>query len=85
MLEQETTVKPLSCEHKRVMSVSAKANDLQFYKIPHLDIEHEGYAPYIDGVCCGDYIRFNLCLDCGKIIGFDGITDEELKSTLVEA
>lgn len=56
------------CNHDRVLQVSAKAFDCQVHAVPHLDIEREGYAPSIDGLCSGDYINFTVCLDCCKVL-----------------
>lgn len=56
-----------NCEHSRTLQVSAKASDCQVHAVPHLDIEREGYAPRIDGLCSGDYINFTVCLDCGVV------------------
>lgn len=73
------------CEHKRQMTVYAKADDRQCYRVPHLGIDHDGYAPHIDNLCGGDDVKFKICLDCGTVIGFNPITDEELQECIDEA
>lgn len=60
-------IEPAKCQHTRVLQVSAKASDCQVHAVPHLNIEREGYAPRIDGLCNGDYINFTVCLDCGVV------------------
>jgi hypothetical protein len=65
------------CKHERVMHVNAKADDRQQYRVPHLDIDKDGYAPQIGELCHGDYIELTICLDCGTVIGLDvPISDE---------
>jgi hypothetical protein len=66
------------CEHKRTLHVGAKASDMQNYSVPSLDLEHQGYAPMILGLCGDDYIDFEVCLDCGVILGLEQLTDEVL-------
>lgn len=66
------------CEHKRILEVGAKASDLQNFAVPHLELEHNGYAPHITHLCSGDYIEFSICLDCGVVVGFKPISDEDI-------
>lgn len=66
------------CKHKRLLEVGAKASDLQNYAVPHLGLDHDGYAPHITHLCGGDYIEFSICLDCGVVVGFKPISDEEI-------
>lgn len=44
-----------------------KCSDLSVVNL--LGVEHEGYVPDDIGVGGGDYIRFDLCLNCGKVQG----------------
>ena len=58
------------CKSKRVMHVTAKCSDLCRVQIG--DKEHDGYVPTDvvfgkDGF--GDYVEFDLCLDCGQMLG----------------
>lgn len=69
------------CGSQRVMSVSGKVSDMCFVSVPHLDIKHEGYAPGL-GVGSGDYLKFAVCLDCGKIQNFTPQTDEDVREAL---
>jgi hypothetical protein len=68
----------MSCKHERVIIMSAKADDRQGYSVPHLAIDKQGYAPFIDGLCHGDYIGLTVCLDCGTVVGFKPQTDAEM-------
>lgn len=67
-----------SCSSVRIARISAKHSDAFSIRVPHLEIDRDGYAPYITGVCGGDYTLFSFCLDCGKIQGYEPITDQEL-------
>jgi hypothetical protein len=66
------------CKHARVLHVNAKADDRQEYRVPHLGIDREGYAPRIGELCHGDYIEFTVCLDCGTVVGLDVPMSDEM-------
>jgi len=55
------------CKSERVLSLSAKCSDMCGYNLG--DKSDHGYAPYVNGICGGDYIEFDTCLDCGQIQG----------------
>lgn len=65
----------------RILDVSGKPSDRNFVIATHLDAEKEGYVPYGLGIGGGDYIEFELCLDCGRIQSDWPIDD----STVIEA
>ena len=68
------------CDHKRILKLDAKADDRQFHTVAHLGIERDGYAPRIEGLCGGDYVRFKVCLDCGVITTMKlPVTDEDIE------
>jgi hypothetical protein len=70
----------LGCQHVRTMRVNAKADDRQYHVVSHLEVERDGYAPYLDGICHGDYVELTLCLDCGNVISREfPVSDEELR------
>jgi hypothetical protein len=70
----------VECQHVRTMRVNAKADDRQYHVVSHLEVERDGYAPYLKGICHGDYVELTLCLDCGKVISREfPIGDEELR------
>lgn len=68
------------CEHKRTITVDAKADDRQAYYVQHLKLNRDGYAPRIQGLCGGDYIEFKVCLDCGVVTTLKlPVTDEDIE------
>lgn len=56
-----------SCKSNRVISVSAKCSDCCGVNLGN--VSHEGYVPEGLGIGGGDYIDFDLCLDCGQLQG----------------
>lgn len=71
-----------SCGSDRVCSLSAKCSDMFGLTLGDLEIEND-YVPGDFGIGGGDYIRFDHCLDCGKIQGefpLD-VTELEMDST----
>ena len=60
----------MMCEHKRTNSVSAKCSDCFNMTMTedNVQTEQSGYVPCDIGIGGGDYIEFNYCLDCGKIL-----------------
>ena len=74
------------CNGDRILSVNGKTSDLCY--ISYKDIDHDGYVP--EGIIVGDggygdYINFDLCLDCGKVQGKFPISDEQVKSAIESA
>ena len=70
------------CDSKRIFSISAHSSDLNFVEVKHLRYEHDGYAPYIKGICGGDDVDISVCLDCFRIKGMRPMSDEELLKAL---
>lgn len=70
----------MACKHERTANINAKCSDMCGISIDHLDFEHDGYVMDL-GVGSGDYVDFNFCLDCGQIIGFEPVTDEQIKAS----
>jgi len=68
------------CGSNRIAGIHGKCSDLGSVSIPHLDFEHQGYQMDL-GVGSGDYIDFELCLDCGQVQDFVPISDEEIKAS----
>ena len=64
------------CESDLIVSISGKSGDLSNACFKKL--EHQGYNLSIDGVCSGDYISFNLCVNCGTLQGFKPMTESEV-------
>lgn len=73
-----------NCNSNRIMYINGKCSDLCTVNVPHLNKEHDGYAPNIPQVCDGDYIEFSFCLDCGMIQNFAPIGDELLLEELYD-
>ena len=66
------------CDHTRVIELYLKHNDLTDIKIKHLDIDIDGeYVPHI-GNLGGDDTNLDICLDCGQVLDWEPITDEEI-------
>jgi len=55
------------CESDRVLDIKAKSNDCCIMDL--YGVQHVGYAPRIDGISGGDYIKTSICLDCGQVQG----------------
>lgn len=55
------------CDSKRILRVSSKPSDCSSVTLG--DVSHDGYLPKDLGIGGGDYVEFNLCLDCGKVQG----------------
>jgi len=54
-----------NCKSKRIQSVSAKCGDCCSLTINGK--WRSDYVPDDSGIGSGDYIKFDLCLDCGMI------------------
>jgi len=70
-----------TCGSDRVCSLSGKCSDMFGLTLGDLEIDND-YVPDDFGIGGGDYIRFDHCLDCGKIQGdfpLD-VTDLEMNS-----
>lgn len=72
----------MKCNHDRTIQINAHSSDLNFVTVPHLGIEKEGYLPDIEGLCSGDDVNIEVCLDCGHVVGFEKMTDKEIKAAL---
>ncbi len=55
------------CGSDRVLVCYAKASDCQNYTLAGKF--KEGYAPTIDGICGGDDLCPDICLNCGQVQG----------------
>lgn len=55
------------CGSKRVLSAGGKCSDLFSASIDSLEVD--GYVPDDLGIGGGNYIEFDLCLDCGQLQG----------------
>lgn len=57
------------CVHERTFSIGGKASDRHNWFWPD-GSEGDGYAPNIPGLCGGDYVDLEVCIDCKIVIGF---------------
>ena len=68
-----------NCSGERIMSVSGKCSDLSFVEVKHLGLEHQGYVPMNLNIGSGDYLEFDVCLDCGHMQGKWPEDDSQVK------
>jgi len=57
-----------NCGGDRVANINGKCSDRFSLQLGELEIEDD-YVPSDFGIGGGDYIEFELCLDCGKLQG----------------
>lgn len=55
------------CKSCKILSINAKCSDLCTLKLEHHI--NNGYVPDYLGIGGGDYIAFDLCIDCGQMQG----------------
>ena len=77
----------MSCEcgSDRIMFVNGKTSDM--CQCVYQDINKDGYVPsglpFSDKY--GDYIEFDLCLECGRMQGKFPVSDAKVKKAIEEA
>jgi Zn ribbon nucleic-acid-binding protein len=54
-----------TCKGDKILSVYAKCSDL--CSVSYNGKSLDGYVPTHLGIGGGDYVRFKLCLSCGKV------------------
>ena len=57
------------CQSKRVLGVNSKSSDMNQFFLGDREAESGGYVISNAGIGRGDYIRFEVCLDCGQMQG----------------
>lgn len=67
------------CNSERVAKINGKTSDCCFVSI--LDYTSCDYVPDDMGIGGGDYLEFDLCLDCGQLQGKFPLPLTELEST----
>lgn len=55
------------CGSENVMQVQGKTSDMCYVSCG--EQEHVGYVPRDMNIGAGDYLSFNVCLDCGQMQG----------------
>lgn len=68
----------MTCTHDYVAALYFKHDDRACIRVPHLRSNHVGYMPYV-GIFGGDDTSFEVCLDCGQILGWKPILDQEFE------
>ena len=64
---------PCICGSARILSVSGKTSD--GCCMDYGDVQYDGYIPSGLNLGHGDYLEFDLCLECGHIKGTFPISD----------
>lgn len=67
-----------TCKSDRVVLVDGKTSDMCGVNIN--DKTAHGYVPSDMGIGGGDYLRFELCLNCGQVQGEFPLPQTELES-----
>lgn len=62
------------CNSSRIISISAKCSDLCSITYPNgvnasYSRNARGYVPEIENIGSGDYIKIQVCLECGQVQG----------------
>lgn len=70
------------CGSSRTMTLNGKVSDMFSMHIPHMSVDHNGYVPWGFSVGNGDYLRMNICMDCGRIQNFKPLTDDTVRELL---
>ena len=63
-----------SCGSDRILQICGKVSDRGDYEFKGNVVD--GYAPYVENVCDGDYIDPDICLNCGKVQGIFPIVND---------
>ena len=63
------------CDSDRIFHASAKVSDRCYSTFNGK--EHDGYVPTEIGVGGWDYLRLDICLECGKLQGKFPVPDPE--------
>lgn len=56
------------CENPQIVYVSGKCSDLCHITYPD-GTEKNGYVPGDLNIGSGDYLEFDYCINCGKMVG----------------
>lgn len=66
------------CGSDRILSVSGKVSDMCGYEFQ--GDSRDGYVPRGLNIGSGDYLEFDLCLNCGQHQGTFPVSDEAVSS-----
>jgi len=65
------------CKSDRILSVNAKCSDMCFVQIN--GYEKSDYVPNDLGIGGGDYVHFDMCLECGQVQGVFPLPKSDLE------
>jgi len=68
------------CSSDRILNLNAKCSDCCDFTLR--DKSEQGYAPHVEGICGGDYITPDICLDCGQTQGKFPMDKLEIEETV---
>lgn len=68
------------CGSERILRAGCKCSDRFVCNIGMLD--HDGYVPNDLGIGGGDYVEFDLCLDCGQLQGNFPLPQTEMEKDI---
>ena len=74
----------IECEHERTFTIVGKVGDRVSWSYNNGKRSEPDYAPEIEGLCGGDYIRTTICLQCHTVIGFSSEDVDDLIADLYE-
>jgi hypothetical protein len=71
---------------KRILSISAKCNDLCFteFNSDELNIEKDGYVPKNLGIGGGDFVDLEIDVETGQILNWKALTNEDIQEAFNE-
>lgn len=65
------------CSSDRIFKMDSKSSDCNSWSFQHFDGDR--YAPILPGICGGDYVRIQVCLECGQLQGSFPIDSKALE------
>lgn len=68
----------IDCEHERTFTIVGKSDDKTTWSYNNGKRSSPDYAPEIEGLCGGDYIKLTVCLQCHVVIGFSSDDVDDL-------
>ena len=61
-----------------IIEISGKCSDMASFRCDDAGVEGFGYAPYIQAIGGGDYIRMSIDNETGKIVGWKPLTKKQM-------
>ena len=63
------------CKSDRIITFTGKCRCSDMFTAEYNNVEYMDYVPRDLGIGGGDYIKINLCLECGKVQGIKNHED----------